>query len=140
MKKIIFTLFLCVILTGCFGKNLTLSEKFLKNDYTKDGEQIFKKELKGGLTIIFYFDEENVANNYFEVDNEVYKIQYFYKKNISRIDECIYDFTTESLQTDNDTCQERINWLKIIKDPYIGELNRLNIPEEEIYILKKDLD
>ncbi len=139
VKKIIIMLFLCIGLTGCLVED-TLLEILLKNDYEKVDEQIFRREAKGGTTSTFYFDKEKIENNYFEFDNGVYKIKYFYKQNISKINECVYDFATETLQPGNTVCKEYYNFLKIIKDVYENEIIRLNILEEELYILQKNLD
>lgn len=139
MKKIVIILFIFALITGCLRRDLTLLEIFEKNDYKRVNEQTFEKELEGGMISAFYFDEENVDNNYFEFDNGSFKIKYFYKTKISQINECIYDVANDSFITDNDNCQDYINFLRIIKEPYQTEILELKIKEEDLYILKSDL-
>ncbi len=123
MKKYLILLFL--LLSACNKKELTLNEKFFKNNY-KNYEGDYLKNLNETDYYLFSLTDKVKSFSYELLGTPKY---YFFQNNWAYINECSYNFNDNT----KDNCsEEEINELLKLKEIFNNELKKLKITKNEL--------
>lgn len=137
MKKYIVISFALILLflTIFVSFDKSLLEKFESAKFIKTDSNVFLKKVSDSEFHSFYFDENNVTENYYSYYNGTFTIDYYYFKNHSKIDECLYDIENKEFLSLFPDCEKHVNFLTIIPEVFDQQIKSLNIKKESLEIL-----